>query len=449
MILHSEIKEKAKLWNMTEEIIEKDYALGWVLWGIAKHPKLSKWVLKGGACIKKCYVDTHRYSQDLDFTVLSEGIWQPSELEPILGEIVQMVSVESGLDFNVKKPTIKERPSGSIEIKLYFNGPRGNPSPTAIKLDIMPAEELASPPILRPISHKYSDANKFPDSLTVRCYAFDEVFGEKLRAIGERTNPSDLYDVIYLFRREDLNAEPELIMSLLESKCSSKGIAVPSIDTIMTEQVKGEIQKRWDNKLKRALASIPQFDLYWDTLPNLFAWLNGEETDTGDLESIKGERWQPSPVHWEGHDSKWKDVITFAAVNELVIDLGYQNTKRLIEPYSMRLSSQGKLLLYGWKIKDGRIGSYRIDRIKSIEVTKNPFSPRYEIEFIKKGHISAPPRIKRNRKPAHRRKHRYVVQCPACGKEFYRKTYGATLNAHTREGTSIPCVNRIGVIVSS
>jgi len=81
MISHIDIQRAAKQWNLEDHIIEKDYVLGWLLWGIAKHPRLSRaWVLKGGSAIKKCYVDTHRYSQDLDFTILPDGPWQPEHL---------------------------------------------------------------------------------------------------------------------------------------------------------------------------------------------------------------------------------------------------------------------------------------------------------------------------------------------------------------------------------
>jgi predicted nucleotidyltransferase component of viral defense system len=35
-------------------------------------------------------------------------------------------------------------------------------------------------------------------STTVSSYAFVEVFAEKLRALGQRTRPRDLYDVVNL-----------------------------------------------------------------------------------------------------------------------------------------------------------------------------------------------------------------------------------------------------------
>jgi len=40
--------------------IEKDYALGWILYSVAQHAEASRWVFKGGTCLKKCFFDTGR-----------------------------------------------------------------------------------------------------------------------------------------------------------------------------------------------------------------------------------------------------------------------------------------------------------------------------------------------------------------------------------------------------
>ncbi len=42
--------------------------------GIFNHPALAdKWVFKGGTCLKKCYFETYRFSEDLDFTLTDES----------------------------------------------------------------------------------------------------------------------------------------------------------------------------------------------------------------------------------------------------------------------------------------------------------------------------------------------------------------------------------------
>jgi predicted nucleotidyltransferase component of viral defense system len=75
MITKQEILLTANAANLLPTTIEKDYVLGWVLHGIAQHPKLSEWIFKGGTCLKKCYFETYRFSDDLDFTVPADSIY--------------------------------------------------------------------------------------------------------------------------------------------------------------------------------------------------------------------------------------------------------------------------------------------------------------------------------------------------------------------------------------
>ncbi len=70
MIDREEMLEFAREFQLEPNVIEKDYALGWLLAGIGNHPVLrDAWVFKGGTCLKKCFFETYRFSEDLDFTV--------------------------------------------------------------------------------------------------------------------------------------------------------------------------------------------------------------------------------------------------------------------------------------------------------------------------------------------------------------------------------------------
>ena len=64
-VIHAVAKEK----SLRDTTIEKDYVLGWVLYGIAAQQRFARWVFKGGTCLKKCFFETCRFSEDLDFTV--------------------------------------------------------------------------------------------------------------------------------------------------------------------------------------------------------------------------------------------------------------------------------------------------------------------------------------------------------------------------------------------
>ena len=87
-------------------MIEKDYVLGWLLWGIGSDPVLGqKWIFKGGTCLKKCYIETYRFSEDLDFTVLPGGPYRPEDMTALLNRTLVRVAAESGLDFSSTQTT--------------------------------------------------------------------------------------------------------------------------------------------------------------------------------------------------------------------------------------------------------------------------------------------------------------------------------------------------------
>ena len=57
MINLDEIRKISAQVSLSNTVVEKDYALGWLLWGIQKHPLTKKsLVFKGGTCLKKCYM---------------------------------------------------------------------------------------------------------------------------------------------------------------------------------------------------------------------------------------------------------------------------------------------------------------------------------------------------------------------------------------------------------
>jgi predicted DNA-binding transcriptional regulator YafY len=63
------------------------------------------------------------------------------------------------------------------------------------------------------------------------------------------------------------------------------------------------------------------------------------------------------------------------------VDLGYQRSVRRIEPYSLRRTQAGDILLYAVKTDTGEPRSYRLDRIESAQATSQAFTPRYAVEL--------------------------------------------------------------------
>ena len=274
MISQTELNERVQRWGMRPEVVEKDYVIGWVLWGIGLDPDLTDWwAFKGGTCLKKCYLGDYRFSEDLDFTCLPGGTADAAEVLPVLKRMLQRVSDESGVDFQSTEPRFEMRDNGtSSEGRIYYRGPRNAP-PVRIKLDVTTAdaERVVGPTVLRPVSHDYSD--DFPGKAQVRCYCLEEIFAEKVRALGDRCLPRDLYDVVNLFRRREGIIDANLVSALYMEKCRSKDLPVFTLAHLEDRDLRAEMEVDWVRMLGNQLPELPPLAEYWDNLPFVFEWL--------------------------------------------------------------------------------------------------------------------------------------------------------------------------------
>ncbi|MCF7806852.1 MAG: nucleotidyl transferase AbiEii/AbiGii toxin family protein [Simkaniaceae bacterium] len=70
--LRSRLDREKKKSGITFETIQQDYLLSWLLSGLYEHPSLKEQLIfKGGTALKKCYFGNYRFSEDLDFSVIS------------------------------------------------------------------------------------------------------------------------------------------------------------------------------------------------------------------------------------------------------------------------------------------------------------------------------------------------------------------------------------------
>jgi hypothetical protein len=334
-----------------------------------------------------------------------------------------------------------------------------------VKLDLTNDEILVLDPVNREAHHPYSDRPE--ESFHILCYCFEELFAEKIRALGERLRPRDLYDVIHLYRHEGIRPDRAMVIRILEEKCGFRDILVPTMAILEKKPERIEIEAEWENMLGHQLPVLVPFEQFWKELPKVFEWLHRSvEKVLPAPMSLMGmavdETWRPPTMARAWHSTTPLEVIRFAAANRLCVDLRYGGTLRLIEPYSFRQTRDGALLLYAVKHNTGEDRSYRTDRIQGAQVTKIPFTARYAVELTASGPISAPPTGRRTiskpiwstsiRTPQTRRTPslgpKYIFKCPLCRKQFAHKSYESSLNKHkNRQG--YPCPSTIGIYVTT
>lgn len=391
MIGKRELLDFAKTTGLLPNIIEKDYALGWALAGIFAHSELAdSWVFKGGTCLKKCYFETYRFSEDLDFTLKDEGHLDRDFLQRVFAEISDWIYERSGLEFPADSQDfeIYENPRGNPSClgKLSYRGPISPRSLPRIKLDLTADERLVLPPVRLPVFHPYSDA---PDGgIVIQAYAYEEAFGEKVRALAERARPRDLYDVINLYRNGEARPAASVVRDILDQKCKFKGIPLPKADDL--DEHRAILEDGWEKMLAHQLPALPPVESFWEALPEFFDWLYGRTVSEAPAayrlergESVLRERALRLPLGY-GPQS-FLEVIRFAAANRLCVEFDYKGVTRLIEPYSLRRTRDGNIILHAWDRYRDAHRSYRVDRIEGARITDRVFIPRYAVELTPTG----------------------------------------------------------------
>lgn len=163
MIDRREILEIAAQTSLTPHVVEKDYVLGWVLAGIYAHEELAEsWLFKGGTCLKKCFFETYRFSEDLDFTLRDETHIEEGFLKRVFAEVGAWIYDETGIEVPADQQEfdIYRNPRGTISCqgKISYKGPVSSThSLPRIKLDLTADERVVLPPVAAEIFHPYSD----------------------------------------------------------------------------------------------------------------------------------------------------------------------------------------------------------------------------------------------------------------------------------------------------
>lgn len=481
MIDKREILAVSQQTSLRPHVVEKDYVLGWMLAGIYRHEDLAEnWVFKGGTCLKKCFFETYRFSEDLDFTLLKAEHLDATFLKSVFSKVGEWIYEQSGIDIpaNGQEFETYQNPRGQLACqgKISYRGPVSPTPLPRIKLDLTADERVVLPPVRAQIFHPYTDGPE--GGIEVLAYDYIEAFAEKFRALAERTRPRDLYDVVNLYRNGEARPEPRRFMEVLRAKCEFKGIGIPCIADL--EGHRADLEAGWADMLAHQLPALLPVAAFWDALPEIFAWLEGAVAQplaamrVGTGETLIRER--VVGLHSGGRGQNFVETIRFAAANRLLVELEYRDKQgkrstREIEAYSLRRSQAGDVSLMAVRADNGESRSYLVDNILGVRTTQTSFSPRFPIELTPSGPQSIPqttnsvsgrgfgvrntPVIGRS---SGRRATRssgftraggpiYVFKCSACEKAFNKKTYDGALNKHKNSRTGYECYGTFGTYV--
>jgi predicted nucleotidyltransferase component of viral defense system len=255
MISEAQLRRLARELDVRLGYAEKNYVNSWILWAIYTSQYGDNLLFKGGTALSKLYFpETWRYSEDLDFGV--EGNYRGSEAE--LRDVLEDATRVSGIDFEVTKHReLQEEayPTHYVGIDIQYNAVLDHKNTRS--LDVMIDEYVAFPSVNH--RHSYEDVPEF--ELTT--YSLEEIFAEKLRALYQRSQARDYYDLYRMITEADV--DDSVILPAFTRKCEHDGLDIDLRDGLPREK-REEIRDGWQNTLPDLVAELPEFNLVHDTL---------------------------------------------------------------------------------------------------------------------------------------------------------------------------------------
>ena len=238
LIDRRELSEKARERKLNLQIVEKDYVLGWLLFGLKD---IREFAFKGGTALSKIYFPkVWRLSEDLDFAFTGKDF---SAITDKISGILDKISRESRIKFRLKS---KFSNPLYLQFKIGYDAVIGK---NWIKVDAT-KETVLDKVEKKKLNQSYSD---YPSFFT-NVESIDEIFSEKIRSLIERTKCRDYFDVWKLCSTD---FDKKKVRELFLEKCKIKEIQFNGIDEIFPDDIAGILMPYWNKELGRLLNPLP------------------------------------------------------------------------------------------------------------------------------------------------------------------------------------------------
>lgn len=260
-ILQKEIQQFAEQTGVPANTIDKDYVIGHFLNELFSNQwAKEKFLFKGGTCLKKCYFDTYRFSEDIDLTITDKNFRLAKQ---DIQEVCNSISEKTDIWFNLLKfeEVFSNNSFMGWDIKICFWGSnhRKNEIPvfreychTFIESDVRSHELQLLKSETRNIIHPYSDRQLVTSQIP--CYSLHEILSEKMRSLLQRNRGEarDYYDLWYI-KNNVAGIDWNTVKGAFLEKCKFKNISFQEPDDFFREDRLIQANNSWKNRLKHQL----------------------------------------------------------------------------------------------------------------------------------------------------------------------------------------------------
>lgn len=249
--------------RIPDQTIELDYALGWFLSELAQHPFNENLAFKGGTALRRCHIGEYRFSEDLDFTLLSEDGFDT--IRAAFDAVGSKVEEQTGMSFRFARPDPQPH-QNSHTFYMTFTGPMRRPR--EFKVDVTKTEAIVDKLERKSILTTY-DVFDFPKGRSVKVYSINEIATEKLLALTDpkRSQPRDLYDLWYL--HADDRVDLSHLADAVAQKLNFRGRSGDGLGAAFDKKEK-LLKATWKTRLDAQMAETPEFETVFREMRSAF-----------------------------------------------------------------------------------------------------------------------------------------------------------------------------------
>jgi predicted nucleotidyltransferase component of viral defense system len=290
MPLKNAFEKERKRLQVPWTVLEQDYLLSWVLWGIQSVPELkSSLVFKGGTALKKIYFKDYRFSEDLDFSAISSP---KNHFLPLIQEAcsnTQKALEEHIPNFMITCDSYTEKenhPFGQETFTIRGRLPWHREPHVRVMVEITKNEAVILKPTEKPIiGSSYIDYSGF-----ILTYPLEEIIAEKMRAILQnikkyhergwtRSRARDYYDLWYILTQSNQNLDLNLIPKILEKKCTIKEVDYSCAQDFFDLKVLELVKRDWAQWLAPLISNLPSCDSVLEIVREQFQIILSKTTE--------------------------------------------------------------------------------------------------------------------------------------------------------------------------
>jgi predicted nucleotidyltransferase component of viral defense system len=234
------LRELAEQRGVDAVYLEKDFVLTEIIHAYATGPHGDQLVLKGGQALRHIY-DSPRFSKDVDYVARRR---------------IEFDALMEALHITYPRLQLPAAPAGRTSSGLHiepveYRGPLGQWD--NVEIEVSFRRDLALEP--QPVAYR----SPFREPFDVLVMDLHEMVAEKVRAMYQRGNPRDLYDLWFVFTRlassVDLGTVVQLIPGKFRPPLVRGGWDRSRLFTRMDEE-----RHTWDDALDALAPDHPPFD---------------------------------------------------------------------------------------------------------------------------------------------------------------------------------------------